>query len=269
MSQTCRICVFPGAQNLPLWYMQKNFPETMLDLQYTSSRDEQFQLLNDRQVDLIYTAPDNLLQDDAKDIEMIHPAAMMPLYLMATPGFRERQRLAVDHPASGYALIAYQAVQSIGLSLQDIEVVSAGGTRQRYEAMLHGKAELGLLHAPFSNLAQANDWFILAAPSLDDPLLVAACLSEHRHSPLIENFLNQYQQAVEKIVQPETMETCEQLLQQHMSNLSPSSIQSIAVDIRSQLERLPTTINSDEQSAWLNRLWERRKHAKWPERIAH
>ena len=55
-----RVMTFPGAHNLPLYLMDN------LEIIYTKSRNEQIAAIQNGDVDIIHTSPDNLRLEDAK-----------------------------------------------------------------------------------------------------------------------------------------------------------------------------------------------------------
>ncbi|CAH2904318.1 MAG: hypothetical protein PCALPYG08_7314 [uncultured Paraburkholderia sp.] len=71
-----KVSVFPGAANLPLWLMD------CCDISYTKSRDEQIHAVQSGLADVIHTAPDNLLLDDAKGLVPFMKGSAGPLVLV-------------------------------------------------------------------------------------------------------------------------------------------------------------------------------------------
>lgn len=192
-----RVMVFPGAHNLPLWLMSD------LEIRYTKSRDEQIAAVQGCEVDVIHTSPDNLLLPDATGLTPFLAGTVGPLHLVAlqsldSPGLSPKQILAVDNARSGFGRLAYQWLRNHAPDLR-YEVISVGGTPQRFEALKTNQATMAVMHPPFTQFSQAAGFNVLGRIDLGYPTLCGACREDVRRTDGIETYMENYRTVLEQL----------------------------------------------------------------------
>jgi ABC-type nitrate/sulfonate/bicarbonate transport system substrate-binding protein len=144
---------FYAQQNLSVQYAQVN------------SSTSQFASLRDNQYDVIQTAADNVANYRLNNsnslgatinVQMIDGLDYgLGLTLVARPGITSAEALrgktlSVDAPNSGFAYVLYKILSSHGLEQgRDYQVVSSGGTLNRFGLLLAGKVDGTLLNNGF------------------------------------------------------------------------------------------------------------------------
>lgn len=239
---TTRVMVFPGAHNLPLWLMED------LDIRYTVSRDEQIQKINDGDVDIVHTSPDNLFLPDARSLVPFLAGTVGPLHLVATKTTNNHV-LAVDNPNSGFGRLAYDWLRSNHPDIQ-YQVVSVGGTKQRFEALTSGQATLAVMHPPFTELCEVKGYSVLGRVDTLYPTLCGACHKDFAHSTVIEQYRNDYRSAIERLAKDEGERLAQETLAIHLPDLNSSVRTRIANTMRREV--VAAGVEFDETS--LNRL---------------
>lgn len=255
------VMVFPGAHNLPLWWMEANlFSDNLIKIIPTTSRDEQIASLSDGRVDFIFTAPDNLLSPDAREFCPLVVGSIGQLSLVATPQVSSLRRLAVDNPRSGYAGLAYEGMTKVGYLDKDYDIYPVGGTLQRYRAMANGDATLGLLHSPFTELAERAGWSVVHIVEETYPSLVVACRQTDLGTDRVVQFVNAYKLALHALSNNPPLT--------HLRNLFASHLKDLEEDIRELI--LQKTLASyqelrpDVADDLLQNLQLRREQTRWP-----
>lgn len=124
------------------------------------SSPDQFRRSRAGELDVILTNPDNTL---AYQFDANNPlGATMPVRVVAAidrglgltlcardadAQRRERPRLGVDAPTSGFALLAYALLERLGLSRDGVEIVALGSTPRRAAALIADGCDLTILNA--------------------------------------------------------------------------------------------------------------------------
>jgi hypothetical protein len=259
---TFEIMVFPGAHNLPLWWMEANsFSGSPLHILPTTSRDEQIASLADGRVDFICTAPDNLLSPDAREFCPLVVGSIGELSLVATPQVSTLRRLAVDNPRSGYAGLAYEGMTKIGFLDKDYDIYPVGGTLQRYRAMANGDATLGLLHSPFTELAERAGWSILHVVEEKFPSLVVACRETDLGSDRVDQFVDAYKLALHSLSHNPPLTKLRDLFARHLTDLEEDVRELVLQRTLANYQELQPDVASD----LLPNLQLRREQTRWPD----
>ncbi|HEY8323729.1 MAG: ABC transporter substrate-binding protein [Ktedonobacterales bacterium] len=171
---TLRVRSFRGLQNLPIVAAQRLglFARAGLEvaLTFTNSSAEQLSMLARGEVDLIHTAPDNVIHFDTQPAAFgVYPTAAPrlalllggsngPLSVYAGRGVDELATLrgravGVDNPGSGFALVLRDLLERGGLALErDYHFTVAGGTGARAAALAEGALAATLVYPPFDLL---------------------------------------------------------------------------------------------------------------------
>ncbi|KLL95282.1 hypothetical protein NJ76_28155 [Rhodococcus sp. IITR03] len=121
-----------------------------------ASSIEQRHDLDSGRTDVGITATDNLLtwNSTGSTIEVIaqlESTTDLALTLRPElPPFDEMNtiRLAVDAPTNGFAIVAYSMMARLGCPPDRYEVVEIGGVRERFAALVAGRADVTLLAPP-------------------------------------------------------------------------------------------------------------------------
>lgn len=132
----------------------------------TTSSDEQFDTLMAGDVHMAVTSMDNIMDwnlrtDDADFIIVAQVEKTTHLSLMARPGLTSFDalrggRVLVDAPENGFVVAARMILAEEGISEDDIDLIPAGGVRERLEALLAGQGDATLLGPPFNIQAAAK-----------------------------------------------------------------------------------------------------------------
>lgn len=136
-----------------------------------ASSPAQFASLRDGEYHLVLTGPDNVatyrLNDENPlggrlDVRIVAGIdAGMGLSLVARPDVDSvadlrGRKVAVDVPASGFALVLFALLEQHGLRPgEDVEIVTAGSTPRRWAALSEGQFDATLLNAGFDVIAEA------------------------------------------------------------------------------------------------------------------
>ncbi|MET0454553.1 MAG: hypothetical protein ABW137_22180 [Mycobacterium sp.] len=126
------------------------------------SSPAQFAALRDGAYDAVFTSPDNVLAyrflprnplGALLDVEIVAGVDRgVGLCLGARPGVSEVAelrggRLGVDVPTSGFAFVAYALLEDLGLSRDDVEILTLGSTPKRVAALQADGCDVTVLNA--------------------------------------------------------------------------------------------------------------------------
>jgi ABC-type nitrate/sulfonate/bicarbonate transport system substrate-binding protein len=158
---------FGGASNLPVWVAQERglFAREGLEVKFdrTPSSGALFRNLMSGKYQIATAAIDNVvayvegqaeMKIDGFDVVSFLGVHSGLVQLVARPeikGFGDMRgkAVAVDSPASGYALLLYRILDQQGLAKdRDYKVLAVGGTGERLDAMRDGRAAVSLISPP-------------------------------------------------------------------------------------------------------------------------
>lgn len=221
-----RVMVFPGTHNLPLWLMKD------VELMYTKSRDEQIAAIQEGRVQVIHTSPDNLLLPDAAGLKAFVAGTVGPLELVSTG--REPHVLAVDNPNSGFGRLAYKWLAD---NLPDFkyDVLAAGGTPQRFQALQQDIAGLAVMHPPFTQLCIDLGYSVLGRIDAGYPTLCGAATQSFIASGGGRHYRESYQQAVTLLSGPQGRTLAKQAMALNLPDMQPERVNSIADVMREEV----------------------------------
>lgn len=161
------VIVFPGVQNLPMFAAQAKglYAKRGLnvELKFTPNSDELRNGLAEGRYQIAHSAVDNAfaLKDKANvDIAVVLGGDNSFNHVMVQPEITsladvKGKTVVVDAVNTAYAFQLYEMLRQKGVNKGDYEIVSAGGTAQRLEAMLKDKKMVaGMMNPPFSIRAQ-------------------------------------------------------------------------------------------------------------------
>jgi ABC-type nitrate/sulfonate/bicarbonate transport system substrate-binding protein len=240
-ARVLKVTVFPGGRNLPLWVAEEKgfFAANDLTVQIAlapSSVDQLTRLIAG-DVDIALTAVDNVIAYDEGQGEV--PVTGRPdlfafmggdnglLRLMVKPEIRtyadlKGQRLSVDALTTGYALVLRKMLGVNALRPDEYTLVAAGGTAQRWQALLKGEHAGTLLITPFEVLAH-DKGFRLLGNAIDvlhryQGTVGAArrAWAEAHHQELVD-FIRAYRNALTWLYTPANREDGVQVLARNAS----------------------------------------------------
>lgn len=138
----------------------------------TTSSDEQFEALRAGHMDVAITAMDNVMgwnsRGEGGDFAILAQIeTTTPLTLMAAPHVTSSAGLAgrdvlVDSRHNGFVVALLNWLSDAGLDLADINLVEAGGVKERLQALVSCSGDATLLGPPFDGMAAAQGMLRLA-----------------------------------------------------------------------------------------------------------
>jgi ABC-type nitrate/sulfonate/bicarbonate transport system substrate-binding protein len=151
-----------------------------------TSSPAQFQALLDGELDVALTSPDNVIAYrfsasnplgrtlDAGIVAAVDRGLGLGLYARPGLGVEELRgkRVAVDVPASGFALALYALLEDRGVGRDEVELVALGSTPRRAKALVAGECDATMLNAGNELVAeQAGCIRLLSVPEVVGPYL--------------------------------------------------------------------------------------------------
>lgn len=173
---------FPSPHDWPIFVAQEKgfFDRNGIAVSLTPTSDSKFQLtgLIDGKFDIAMTGIDNVVaymegQGEAPTQTTPDIFAFMGasnegfLRLVTVPEVKryadlKGKQLSVDALTTGYAFVLRKVLEEGGVEYSDVEFVSVGGLRQRFDGLMEKKQAGTLLISPMHAAAQARDFNILA-----------------------------------------------------------------------------------------------------------
>ena len=176
-----RLIAFPGAPNLPVFVaMDRGYFEAAgvnVLLETTPSSSYQAESLIKGAFQIGATAFDNVVAyqegqgavsfEESPDLFAFMGATQLELSLVVAPEIESFNDLrgksvALDALATGFAFVLYRMLEKAGLSEDDYKKVPVGATPQRWESVKAGKHAGTLTIEPFTSVAIANGFRVLA-----------------------------------------------------------------------------------------------------------
>ncbi len=156
--------------------------------------------------------------------------------LVALPGIGSWEDLrgrvlSVDAKTTGYAYLLVAMLEARGLAPGDYELVSAGGVRQRYEAMLEGRHAAALFNSPFEELLSARGYRVLgtAREVLDDyqgQVLAARSAVAHARRGEVAGFISAFLEAVNWLYDPAHLPVAKKVFAKNQPHENESAAES-------------------------------------------
>lgn len=203
-----KVMVFPGAHNLPLWLMRD------IEMVYTRSRDEQIAAIQEGQIDVVHTAPDNLFLPDADGLVPFLSGTVGPLDLV-TRGDDDPCVLGVDNPHSGFGRLAYRWLKEHRPTL-NYDVLSVGGTLARFTALNEKRVTMAVMHPPFTQYCEQQGYEILGRIDVGFPTLVGVCRSSWMENPAMQDYRFRYREAVDRLAGSEGKDLTLEILRRQL-----------------------------------------------------
>ena len=181
---TLKLIAFPGAPNLPIFAaIEKGYFEdagVLVTLETTPSSAYQIESLVNGDFQIAATAFDNVVAYQEQqgavqlatepDLFVVMGATQLELSLVVAPDIQicedlRGRSLALDALATGFAFVLYHMLENAGLDQEDYMAVAVGATPQRWEAVKTGQHAGTLTIEPFTSVALANGFRVLATSS--------------------------------------------------------------------------------------------------------
>ncbi|HZC04882.1 MAG TPA: ABC transporter substrate-binding protein [Ktedonobacterales bacterium] len=234
-----RVRTFQGLQNLPVVAAQRRgyFAEVGLavTLSFTNSSAEQLGMLARGEVELIHTAPDNVVNFEtqpaafgcdpatAPHLALLLGGSNGPLSVFAlpsipTPADLRGREVGVDNPSSGFALTLRDLLAREGLELaRDYTFIVAGGTGARAAALAQGHLAATIVYPPFDLLLASKGYHRLATSTNAYTAYASQGLAGARdwveaHSDSVTRYIAALLRALRWIYTPEQSAAVEALL---------------------------------------------------------
>jgi len=179
---TLKLIAFPGAPNLPIFAaIERGYFEdagVVVTLETTPSSAYQIESLVNGEFQIGATAFDNVVAYQEQqgavqlarepDLFVVMGATQLELSLVVAPEIQTYEdlrgrSLALDALATGFAFVLYHMLEQAGLAEADYVPVAVGATPQRWEAVRAGQHAGTLTIEPFTSVAAANGFRVLAS----------------------------------------------------------------------------------------------------------
>lgn len=269
-STPLRLIAFDGGWNLPIWAAQRNgYFETAglaVTLTYTANSGELVAGLLAGQHDIAFAGADNFVayRDGAgegtaraePDLFMFMGGDGGFLSLIAAPGITEvtdlrGRSVAVDAMATGFAFVVRELLARRGVPESDVCFKRAGGTSQRYAALIDGRFDATLLRTPFDLLAVERGFHRLATGGELGPYqgTVGAARRSWADAskPTLKAFLRAYHQGLAWCFDSGNRPMVEALLLAHVKDLDAHSATVAAAQLLSPTDGLSRDMRIDPQ----------------------
>ncbi len=181
---TLELIAFPGAPNLPIFAaIERGYFEdagVLVTLETTPSSAYQIESLVNGDFQIAATAFDNVVAYQEQqgavqlakepDLFVVMGATQLELSLVVAPDIQTYEdlrgrSLALDALATGFAFVLYHMLERAGLDEADYIPVAVGATPQRWEAVKTAQHAGTLTIEPFTRVAVANGFRVLATSS--------------------------------------------------------------------------------------------------------
>jgi ABC-type nitrate/sulfonate/bicarbonate transport system substrate-binding protein len=240
-----RVIAFEGGSNLALWAAERQgfFEDNgvKMVLTYTPTATAMVTGLADIKFDIGFLAMDHIVaykegQGDAKlqnnpDLIALFGVDDGLLTLMSAPAVKKvgdlkRKTASVDALTTGYAFVLRDLLGRAGLSDADLNLVSAGGTSNRYRELIAGKADATLLRTPFELMAKDRGYHALATADALGPYLgtVAATrrIWAQENQAAMVGFIRAYRAGLEWVSDPKNRPVAEAMLVANIRDMTPA-----------------------------------------------
>jgi ABC-type nitrate/sulfonate/bicarbonate transport system substrate-binding protein len=252
---TLKILGFEGAFNLPFWVGENQhlFEKYGLSasLEYVKGSIDMINRMNAGEAHIALTSVDNVIaytngQGETADGSARDLVAFMGgdhgfLSLVARPdvtSVRELKgkTLAVDAMTTGFAFVLREILLLNDMTADVVKFDAAGGTGNRYRALVAGEHDATLVRTPFEKLAERQGFRTLASGATLFPgylgtvgAVLASWASANR-AQLI-SFILAYREALNWIFEPLNAPACCALLRAQFPELSDTDARAVLDDL--------------------------------------
>lgn len=285
--ETLRVVAFDGGWNLPIWIGQQQgfFAAEGIDVEllYTPNSTALVDGLIEGTHDIAFAAADNFIA--CRERGTAHPASaelfMLAggdagfLSLFAAPDISEitqlrGRTLAVDALTTGFAFVARELLANRGIGPDEVSFEKAGGTDQRYRALIAGKHAATLLRTPYDILAAAQGFQRLAVGSelgeYQGTVAAARRTWAETHRGLVVRFLRAYHRSLAWCFDESNRTNVEAVLCAHVEGLEARTAAAAAAQLLAPTAGLtPGMRLNTDGLATVMRL--RRKFAEQPHNV--
>ncbi len=241
-----KLIAFPGAPNLPIFAALEHgdFERAGISVELETTPSSKFQiesLVADR-YDIAATAFDNVVAycEGQGAVEFATPpdlfvfmgATRIELALVVAPEVRSFEdlrgkTLALDALATGFAFVLYHMLERAGLSPEDCELATVGATPQRWEAVRSGEAAGTLMIEPFTSVARAQGFHVLATSGdslahYQGGIFAASRAWAATHRRELEAFIRGYRAGLAWTLDPANQAAATALLVERMPAIKPA-----------------------------------------------
>ena len=190
-----------------------------VDVTVTSSSVKQMAALVQGEFDIGIQLPDHVVRAVGRGSDLF--AFMAPVHapdisLIVEPDVRSlgdlRQRpIAVDGARSGYALLLRKLLRGEGISDAECRLVEFGGTKERLDALIEGRADAAFINPPFDKQLLAKGFVRLtstleAFPDYPGPVAAVRRSWACDHEDLLIRFVHAYRNAFAWLADPQNRE---------------------------------------------------------------
>lgn len=257
MPQTIRLIAFPGAPNLPIFVARENgwFERHGVDLAMTMTPSSAFQAeaLAKGECDIAGTAFDNVVAysqgqgavvlDHAPDFFAFMGATQIELAIVAAKDVTSiaalaGKTLALDAPGTGFAFVLYHMLEKGGLAPGTYERVAVGATPQRWEAVRSGEQVATMTIEPFTSIAKAQGFNILARSTETIPDYQGGAFAARRswaspNAEAIKSFIRAYLDGLAWTLDPANRDAAAQILLRNMPEIKPPVVGAVMASLLS------------------------------------
>lgn len=243
-STRLRVMGFAGSSNWPIFVAQEQgfFARHAIEVEHAVARSSgtQMDALLSGNVDIALTAMDNVVA--YAEGQAGRPRADLVAVFGVNQGGRSKlvvarditsfeqlrgRAIAVDAVATGYAFVLMELLRRATMKPGDYKLVSAGGSRERWNALRDGAVAGALLNAPMDAVAESAGFRTLASSSevLDHYQgSVGAVRREwaRDHAAELVAFIRGYVEAVEWLREPTHRDAAGALLVRHVRGITPA-----------------------------------------------
>ncbi|MDB5764758.1 MAG: periplasmic protein [Herminiimonas sp.] len=257
-----KLVAFDGGWNLPIWAAQRQgfFEANKLnvDLSFTPNSVNLVTGLLAGKYDLAFAGIDNVIayQEGQGEVPVEQPdlfafmggdnglLSVVAAPAIKTPADLKGKTLSVDAMTTGFAFVLRDYVASKGLAQDEVKFVRAGGTGNRFTALMQGKNDGTLLRTPFDLIARDRGFNVLAEGDAlgkyQGTVGVATRRWASRNEEVLINFIRAYRSGVEWIFDPKNRAVAEALLVANIRDMTPELAKSALSQLLSNgLQRDP------------------------------
>ncbi|KWR89933.1 hypothetical protein RM96_12095 [Cupriavidus sp. IDO] len=246
---------FEGAFNLPIWVAQQQrfFEKHELDvgLEYVKGSVDMVNRLTSGTAQIALTSVDNVLayrsgqgetaSGSAPDLVAFMGGDHGFLSLMSQPEITSVSQLrgktlSVDALTTGFAFVLREILIANRIAVADVAFDAAGGTGNRYRALIAGKHDGTLVRSPFERLAERQGCHVLVSgKSLFADYLgtVGAVMqSWASHNPAqVVGFILAYREALNWIFDANNIEAIVEILRAEFAQLMYEDARAVLEDL--------------------------------------
>jgi ABC-type nitrate/sulfonate/bicarbonate transport system substrate-binding protein len=257
VTKTIKLIAFPGAPNLPIFVARENgwFERHDVDLAMTMTPSSAYQAeaLAKGEFDIAGTAFDNVVAytqgqgavvlDHTPDFFAFLGATQIELAIVAAKDITSipalaSKSLALDAPGTGFAFVLYHMLEKGGLAPGAYERVAVGATPLRWEAIRTGAHAATMTIEPFTSIAAAQGFNILARSTQTIPDYQGGVFASRRswareNAEAIKGFIRAYLDGLAWTLDPVNRDAAAQILLRNMPEIRPPVVGAVMASLLS------------------------------------